>query len=58
MSGEEGNNIEDQFKKFLEENRIDVSALKGTKEEKRFFNDVKDQRSLGIVKSVSANTNY
>ena len=28
-----GDNIEDQFKQFLADNKIDVSALKGTKEE-------------------------
>ena len=45
--------VEDQFKQFLADNRIDVSALKGTKEEERFFKDVENQRSLGIVKAVS-----
>ncbi len=52
MSGGD-NNIEDQFKQFLADNKIDVSALKGTKEEARFFKDVEDQRSIGILKAVS-----
>ena len=51
MSGD--SSVEDQFKQFLAENKIDVSALKGTKEEERFFKDVENQRSLGIVKAVS-----
>ena len=54
MSGD--SSVEDQFKQFLAENKIDVSALKGTKEEERFFKDVENQRSLGIVKAVSIPT--
>ena len=54
MSGD--SSVEDQFKQFLAENKIDVSALKGTKEEERFFKDVENQRSLGIVKAVSIRT--
>ena len=54
MSGD--SSVEDQFKQFLAENKIDVSALKGTKEEERFFKDVENQRSLGIVKAVSKRT--
>ena len=54
MSGD--SSVEDQFKQFLAENKIDVSALKGTKEEERFFKDVENQRSLGIVKAVSIAT--
>ena len=52
MSGD--SSVEDQFKQFLADNKIDVSALKGTKEEERFFKDVENQRALGIVKAVSA----
>lgn len=50
MSGE---SIEDQFRQFLADNKIDVSALSGTKEEERFFKDVENKRALGIVKAVS-----
>ena len=53
MSGE---SVEDQFKKFLADNKIDVSALSGTKEEGRFYKDVEDQRALGIVKAVRKNS--
>ena len=48
-----GDNVEDQFKQFLADNKIDVSALKGTKEEQRFFKEVEDQRVVGITKAVS-----
>jgi hypothetical protein len=41
------------LKQFLADNKIDVSALAGTKEEERFFKDVENQRALGIVKAVS-----
>ncbi len=48
-----GDNTEDQFKKFLADNRIDISALKGTPEEKRFIGEAKDQRNVAIAKAVS-----
>ena len=51
MSGE--NTIEDQFKKFLDDNKIDVSALEGTKAKDQLFNDAKEQRTLGILKAVN-----
>ena len=50
MSGE---SVQDEFKQFLAENKIDVSALAGTKEEDRFYKDVENQRAFGIVKAVS-----
>lgn len=46
-------NVEDQFREFLADNRIDVSALAGTKEEARLLTEAKDQRTLGIIKAVS-----
>ena len=49
-----GDSVEDQFKRFLADNKIDVSALSGTKEEARFYKDVEEQRALGIVKAVSS----
>ena len=48
-----GDSVQDQFKQFLADNKIDVSALAGTKEEERFYKDVENQRALGIVKAVS-----
>ena len=50
-----GDNIEDQFKQFLADNKIDVSALQGTKEENTLLTDAKDQRTIGILKAVSTN---
>ena len=47
---EDNNNIEDQFKKFLTDNKIDVSALQGTKEQDRLMSNAKDQRTMGILK--------
>lgn len=32
----EGDNIQDDFEKFLQENKIDISSLKGTPEESRY----------------------
>jgi hypothetical protein len=46
-------NVEDQFRQFLADNRIDVSALAGTKEEARLLSEAKDQRTLAILKAVS-----
>ena len=46
-------NIEDQFQKFLADNKIDISALQGTKEKDKLLRDAKDQRNLAIVKAVS-----
>ncbi len=37
-----GDSVEDQFKRFLADNKIDVSALSGTKEEARFYKDVEE----------------
>jgi hypothetical protein len=48
-----GDNIEDQFKQFLADNKIDTSALSGTKDEGKLLKDAKDQRTLGILKAVS-----
>ena len=48
-----GDSVQDEFKQFLADNKIDVSALAGTKEEERFYKNVEDQRALGIVKAVS-----
>ncbi len=48
-----GDNIEDQFAQFLADNKIDTSALKGTKEHDRFVQNAKEQRVLGILKQVS-----
>ena len=47
-------NIEDQFAKFLAYNKIDISALEGTKEKNNLFRDAKDQRNLAIIKAVSS----
>ena len=46
-------NIEDQFEKFLSENKIDISALEGTKEKEKLIAEAKEQRNLGIIKAVS-----
>ena len=48
-----GDSVQDEFKQFLADNKIDISALAGTKEEERFYKNVEDQRALGIVKAVS-----
>ena len=53
-----GDSVEDQFKKFLADNKIDVSALSGTKEEARLYKDVEEQRALGIVKAVSSTVSF
>ena len=53
MSGEESDAIEVQFKQFLADNKIDVSALKGTKEEHSLAKNAKEQRALAILKAVS-----
>ena len=54
MSAEqENNNIDDQFKKFLADNKIDISALQGTKDQDRLLSEAKDQRTMGIIKQVS-----
>ena len=46
-------NIEDQFAKFLAENKIDISALEGTKEKDKLLIEAKEQRNLAIAKAVS-----
>ena len=43
--------IEDQFRQFLADNRIDTSALKGTADGDRLVRDVKDQRVISILKA-------
>ena len=48
-----GDNIEDEFKRFLADNKIDTSALKGTKQENGMLTDAKDQRTIAILKAVS-----
>ena len=50
---ETSSNVEDQFRQFLAEYKIDISSLAGTKEEDRLLTDAKDQRTLGILKAVS-----
>ena len=47
-------NIEDQFAKFLSENKIDISGLEGTKEKEKLLAEAKAQRNLAIVKAVSS----
>ena len=47
-------NIEEQFSKFLQENKIDISGLEGTKEKEKLLAEAKDQRNLAIVKAVSS----
>lgn len=44
-------NIDQEFKDFLANNKIDTTSLAGTKEEKNLFN-VQDQRVMGIVRAV------
>ena len=46
-------NFEDQFKAFLAQNKIDTSALAGTKEEGRLLRNAEDQRTVSILKAVS-----
>ena len=46
-------NIEDQFAKFLADNKIDISALEGTKEKDKLLTEAKDQRNLAIIRAVS-----
>ncbi len=46
-------NIEDQFAKFLADNKIDISALEGTKEKQKLLTEAKDQRNLAIIRAVS-----
>ena len=46
-------NIEDQFSKFLADNKIDISALEGTKEKSKLLAEAKEQRNLAIAKAVS-----
>ena len=54
MSEEEAtNNVEEQFQKFLADNKIDTSALAGTKEGSRLLSKAKDQRTVAILKAVS-----
>ena len=48
----ESNPVEEHFKKFLADNKIDMSALEGTKDKDRLLNEAKDQRTLGILKAV------
>ena len=48
----ESNPVEEQFKKFLADNKIDLSALEGTKDKDRLMQEAKDQRTLGILKAV------
>lgn len=43
-------NIEEQFKQFLAENKIDISSLEGTKE-KALFNPT-EQRNISILRAV------
>ena len=49
-------NIEDQFTKFLSENKIDISGLEGTQEKAKLLAEAKHQRNLAIVKAVSGGT--
>ena len=53
----EENNIEEQFQKFLADNKIDTTSLAGTKHADRLVNDAKEQRNLAILKSVSKELN-
>ena len=46
-------NFEDQFKQFLAENKIDTSALAGTKDEDKMLREAEDQRTKSILKAVS-----
>ena len=46
-------NIQDQFAKFLADNKIDISALEGTKEKEKLLTEAKDQRNLAILRAVS-----
>ena len=48
-----GENIEQKFNQFLEENKIDISSLKGTKDEGRLQEEAQKQRNLAILKLVS-----
>jgi hypothetical protein len=43
--------IESEFKEFLDRNKIDISSLKGTKQEDSFLN-AKDKRTVSILKAV------
>ena len=43
--------VNEQFKQFLEKNKIDFSSLKNTKDKDSLFN-VKDQRIMSIIKAV------
>ena len=52
----DSNPVEEHFKKFLADNKIDLSALEGTKDKDRLIQEAKDQRTLGILKAVK-NTN-
>ena len=47
-------NIEEQFAQFLQQNKIDISGLEGTKEKEKLLAEAKDQRNLAIVKAVSS----
>ena len=54
MSEEDGaSNVEEQFQKFLADNKIDTSALAGTKEADRLAKTAKDQRVISILRAVS-----
>jgi hypothetical protein len=51
-------NIEDQFAKFLADNKIDISGLDGTKDKERLLTEAKDQRNLAIIKAVSGRNSF
>ena len=53
MSEDQSDNVEEQFQKFLADNKIDTSALAGTKEGDRLVKDAKTQRNISILKAVS-----
>ena len=44
-------NIDQQFQQFLKDNKIDTSALEGTKDKQKLLNP-KEQRNLSILKTV------
>ena len=44
-------NIDQQFQQFLLDNKIDTSALEGTKDKQKLLNP-KEQRNLSILKTV------
>lgn len=46
-----GDNIDEQFAQFLRDNKIDVSALEGTKDKDRLLNP-KEQRNISILRAV------